>query len=318
GRAYLVMEWIDGRELNRHHESTPLSTREVIGVGILIARALKKLGQLGIFHRDLKPGNILLRRRPPRDALLPELEVEPVIIDFGIATKKPGAQITGTPAYMSPEQARGETEIDHRSDLYSLGATMFELLVGRPPHQGASPLATLARLATTPAPRASSFRANIPPRLDDTIDALLQTDPSNRPSSASGVEEMLTRCLEDNSADEFPEDENSSRLGTGTSRLVTTIVAMGLGVDARKSALVELGRLGAEAVPLGSDAVVAHLGVTKATGGEARAALEFSRSRSLRGAAVGIASGRARLQGSEGGRVRPVGEVVDRAATLAR
>src|SRR5690606_13227324 len=115
-------------------------------------------------------------------------EVEPVLIDFGIATTSTGFQIAGTPAYMSPEQASGEQEVDHRSDLYSLGATMFELLVGRPPHQGASPLATLARLATTPAPRVSSFRSNIPARLDDTIDALLQTDPAARPANATLVE----------------------------------------------------------------------------------------------------------------------------------
>lgn len=318
-RAYLVMEWVDGRQLNRYHESTPLGVREIVGVGIMVARALDKLHGLGIVHRDLKPSNLLLRRRPPRDELLPELEVEPVLIDFGIATKAPGAEVAGTPAYMSPEQARGEQSIDHRTDLYSLGATMFELLVGRPPHQGASPLATLARLATTPAPRASSFRTDLPHALDDTIDALLQTDPRQRPKDAATVQQMLAKCLDEPMPQSFPDREASSRLGTGTTRLVTTVVAMGLsGEVEQQSALVELRRAGAEAVPLGRDAVVAHLGVTKATGGEARAAIELSGTLASAGASVGIASGRARLQGSEGGRVRPVGEVVDRAATLAR
>lgn len=317
-RAYLVMEWVDGRELNRHHESTPLGVREIIGVGILVSRALGKLHSLGIVHRDLKPSNLILRRRPPREELLPELEVEPVLIDFGIATRQPTAQVAGTPAYMSPEQASGEDAIDHRTDLYSLGATMFELLVGRPPHQGASPLATLARLATTPAPRASSFRADISTRLDDAIDALLQTDPNARPATAGEVERLLIECLEGPLSEDFPEHEASSRLGAGTTRLVTTIVAKGLSELAQKSALSELRRTGAEAVPLGQDAVVAHLGVTRATGGEAAAAIEFGAGLSRAGAAVGIASGRARLQGSEGGKVRPVGEVVDRAATLAR
>lgn len=319
GRAFLAMEWIDGRELGRHHQSSPLSVREIIGIGVLLARALAKLNQLGIVHRDLKPGNILVRRRPPGDSLVQELEVEPVLIDFGLATRGSGMQIAGTPAYMSPEQASGEQEVDHRSDLYSLGATMFELLVGRPPHQGASPLATLARLATTPAPRVSSFRGNIPARLDDAIDALLQTDPAARPLDAALVEVMLQECLSEEILENFNEREASSRLGMGTSRLVTTIVGMGLrNPGEQKAALKQLREAGAEAVRLGVDAVVAHLGVTRATGGEARAALELGGALSNLGAAVGIASGRARLQEASGGKVRPVGEVVDRAATLAR
>lgn len=318
-RAFLSMEWIDGLELGRHHQSSPLEVREIIGIGILVARALARLHQLGIVHRDLKPGNILVRRRPPGDSLVRELEVEPVLIDFGIATVGVGFQIAGTPAYMSPEQASGEQEVDHRSDLYSLGATMFELLVGRPPHQGASPLATLARLATTPAPRVSSFRSNIPAHLDDTIDALLQTDPAARPANATLVEQMLLQCLNDEIPDSFEDSEVSSRFGMGTSRLVTTLVAMGLGRPGQQdAALAQLRETGAEAVRLGKDAVVAHLGVTRATGGEARAALELGGSLANLGAAVGIASGRARLQGASGGKVRPVGEVVDRAATLAR
>lgn len=318
-RAFLVMEWIDGRELSRHHQTSPLSVREVIALGVLLSRALAKLGSLGIVHRDLKPANILLRRRPPGDVLVPELEVEPVLIDFGIATRSTDAQIAGTPAYMSPEQASGEQDVDHRSDLYSLGATLFELLVGRAPHQGASPLATLARLATTPAPRASSFRGDIPQKLDDAIDALLQTDPAARPKDAAEVAQLLESCLQEEVPESFIEREASSRLGTGTTRLVTTIVGMGLSSPEEQKAIIkQLRQAGAEAVRLGADAVVAHLGVTRATGGEARAAVELGRFLSSKGAAVGIASGRARLQGAEGGKVRPVGEVVDRAATLAR
>ena len=319
GRAFLALDWIDGLELGRRQQTSPLSAREVIAIGVLICRALTAVHAAGIVHQDVKPSNLLLRRRAPGNDPLPELEVEPVLIDFGIATLGTQSGVAGTPAYMSPEQARGDGKVDSRSDLYSLGATLFELLIGRPPHQGASPLATLARLATTPAPRISSFRTDLPALLDTTIDALLQTDAADRPESASEVERLLISCLAVDSRTDFPPNEASSRIGTGTTRLVTTIVAMKLSSEgSQRAAIASLLERGAVAVPLGSDAVVAHLGVQMATGGEARAGVALGRTLAEGGAAVGIASGRARLQGTDRARVRPVGDVVDRAATLAR
>lgn len=317
GQAYLAMEWIDGYELHRHHEVTPLSAKEIIGLGVLICRALAAIHGQGVVHQDVKPANILLRSRSHEVDILPELVVEPVLIDFGVASQGGVQRAGGTPAYMSPEQAKGNGGVDHRSDLYSLGATLFELFVGRPPHQGASPLATLARLATTPAPRISSFRADISSRVDDAIDHLLQTDPMRRPENALSAELMLLRCL-DETAESFPPIEASSRLGGAATRLVTTVVAMDLSPDALAQALTEVDDLGTDAVKLGENAIVAHLGVNKATGGEAAAALNLGRVLAEAGARVGIASGRARLGGTWGGGVRPVGDVVDRAATLAR
>lgn len=318
-RPYLALEWIDGGELSRHHQSSPLGIRELLAVGILLSRGLSKLHDAGITHGDIKPSNILMRRRAPGDALVVELEVEPVLIDFGIATQGIGKAFAGTPAYMSPEQARGEKDINHLTDLYSLGATMFDLLIGRPPHQGATPLATLARLATAPAPRLSSFRADIHPLLDEAIDRLLQTDRQARPQSASEVELLFSACLHESVPDSWPHAEASSRIGTRTTRLVTTLVAMNTGSEAERDlALTEIRELGAGAAPLGKDALVAHWGVTRATGGEASAALELAQVLAKAGASVGIASGRARLEGGRSGTFRPVGEVVDRAATLSR
>ncbi|HXS18004.1 MAG TPA: serine/threonine-protein kinase, partial [Polyangiaceae bacterium] len=315
--AFLATKWIEGLELHRHHQVTPLSTREIIGLALLLCRALSAIHDCGVVHQDIKPANILLRVRTPGGDILPQLVVEPVIIDFGIAALSRRNRPRGTPAYMSPEQARGSENLDHRSDLYSLGATLFELLVGRPPHQGANPLATLARLATTPAPRVSSFRADISQRVDELIDRLLQTDPARRPSTALHVVELLHKCL-----DETPESnrptEVSGRLGVGATRLVTTVVAMNLSAATMKSAQDEVSARGAEVVQLGDRALVAHLGVEHATGAEANAALNLAQLLAATGASVGIASGRARLGEAYGGGVRPVGEVVDRAANLAR
>lgn len=318
GLPFLAMEWLEGQDLGSHQRNAPLTIREATALGILVARALGSAHASGVVHRDIKPANIVLRRRVSDPSLVPELEFEPVLVDFGIAGRKGSGDLGGTPAYMSPEQARGSALVDHRSDLYSLGATLFELLVGRPPHQGPSPIATLARIATTPAPRASTFRADLPPALDDTLEALLETEPASRPQSAADVELALLHSLDDDAHRSiFPEDP-SSRHGSRTTRLVTTLVALGLpDLESQTAAVSELTERGAAAAPLGKDAIVAHLGVEKATGGEAQIALELARRIAARNTRVGIASGRARLAPG-GGRVLPVGEVVDRAATLAR
>lgn len=316
--AYLALEWVDGFTLERHHKVTPLGPREIIGLGVLLCRGLVALHEQHVVHQDIKPANILLRRRAASGDFLPELVVEPVLIDFGIATRGAATQLGGTPAYMSPEQARSDGPIDHRTDLYSLGATLFELFVGRPPHQGAGPLATLARLATTPAPRLASFRADLPPGVDAAIEALLQTDPEARPPNAAAAEELLLDSLHDEENPSFPETEASSRLGGGHSRLVTTMVAMNLAAEDIEASLAQVRQTGALGVRLGNTAIVAHWGVDQATGSEAAAGLSLALWLSQCGGQVGVASGRSRLQNARGGRVRPVGDVVDRAATLAR
>jgi hypothetical protein len=330
GLPYLAMEWLDGQDLASHQRNTPLGVREATALAVMVARSLGTAHASGLVHRDIKPANILLRRRMGSLDFVPELEFEPVLVDFGVADRAPheregrasAPEIAGTPAYMSPEQARGDHRVDHRTDLYSLGATLFELLVGRPPHQGPSPIATLARLATTPAPRASSLRPDLPPPLDDALDWMLRTDPADRPGSAREVEKALSAALEQEVGPAFTAEEGSSRLTVSATRLVTSLVAVGFGSTdrtAQQEAVADLSGRGALAVPLGREAVVAHLGVNEATGGEATTALSMAAQLAARGCAVGVASGRARLApGSQGDVIHPVGEVVDRAAALAR
>src|SRR5690606_5157327 len=83
GRPYLALEWLDGGELSRHRKAAPLSIREVIGLGILLCRGLETVHAAGVIHADIKPSNIMLRRRAPDDGLVVELEIEPVLVDFG-------------------------------------------------------------------------------------------------------------------------------------------------------------------------------------------------------------------------------------------
>lgn len=319
GHPFLSMEWLDGQDLATHQRNAPLGVREATAMGVMLANALACAHERGLIHRDVKPANILLRRRGAFETIVPELEFEPVLIDFGVAARAGHLEMAGTPAYMSPEQARGDNIIDHRSDLYSLGATLFELIVGRPPHQGASAIATLARLATTPAPRMSVYRSGLPPGLDEAVDRLLQTDPQCRTKTAREAARQLASSLHEEVLDPYLKEEASSRLDTAGNRLVTTIVAVGFPEQARRTEAIRVLReAGALAVPLGQEALVAHLGVERATGGEAQVALRMGRRLAQQGSAVGVASGRARLEPGARGHVHPVGDVVDRAASLAR
>src|SRR5262249_27257846 len=172
----------------------PLSIQQAADLGIKVGEALSAAHDAGVFHRDIKPGNVFLCRSNESHGSLEN--VSPKIVDFGVAANK-DIRITrwgggvGTPAYMAPEQARGDAPIDARSDIYSLGATLFELIAGRPPHVGPTIIATLARLVTTSAPRLAELRRDTPPMLDSLVSRMLETDPSARPSSMKEVQEQL-------------------------------------------------------------------------------------------------------------------------------
>ncbi len=324
---YVAMEWLDGEDVAARQRRDPLSLPQVVELARLVTTALAAAHDGGVVHRDIKPGNIFLVSSPHPDAT--ELDVSPKLVDFGVAmtedihiTVTNTGDVVGTPAYMAPEQARGDAPVDARSDIYSLGATLFELVAGRPPHVGPTAIATLARLVTTPPPRLSDLRPDCPPALDALINGMLATNPSERPQSADELLETLSELeLSRVSWSQVPPgDIMSTRLGSGASRLVTTIVAIHFATEAlRERALDGLRQRGADAVPLGQDAIVAHFGARHAVGTEAVAALDVGRRLARSGAQVGIASGRARVNMlAPQGEVKPVGEVVDRASSLAR
>src|ERR687889_1860005 len=144
-----------------------------------VANALAYAHRLNVIHRDIKPENILLQ------------EGEPVVADFGVATAISAAGgdsvyvtdasfVVGTPAYMSPEQASGERDLDGRTDLYSLACVLFEMLCGQPPFAGTSPRATMARHAIEPAPSIRSLRPTVPLAVDFALQRALAKDPSAR------------------------------------------------------------------------------------------------------------------------------------------
>ncbi|HLK36507.1 MAG TPA: protein kinase [Polyangiaceae bacterium] len=326
GQPYIAMEWLEGEDIAQRQRRAPLPMAECVLVAADVADALSAAHAAGIVHRDVKPSNVFLVGSGPGASSPAQVK----LVDFGVASvqdaklTRTGA-IVGTPAYMAPEQARGDGEVDARADLYALGATLFEMLTGRPPHVGPTAIAILARLVTTPAPRLAEVFHDTPPRLDEIMACLLATLPAERPSAAADVARELREIgremgnLEGGAlsrqGDFQPLPASVATTGKGGgSRLVTTIVATHVPKGAPRSRLLtHLRARGADATELGGDAIVCHLGVRRALGDEAPRALDLGTRVARLNASVGVATGRTRID-----RTRPTGEVVDRAAALAR
>src|ERR1043166_9081818 len=146
GLLFYVMPYVEGETLrHRLERERQLTVDAAIRIACAVASALDYAHRHGVIHRGLKPENILLH------------DGEPLVMDFGIAlavSKAGGARVTqtgislGTPQYMSPEQATGDWELDARSDIYSLGAVLYEMLTGDPPHSGSTVQAIIARVLT--------------------------------------------------------------------------------------------------------------------------------------------------------------------------
>ncbi len=192
---FIVMDYVDGEDLSTLlRRNGPLTPSQAARIAAEVARALAAAHARGIIHRDIKPGNILLAQGG-----------RVLVTDFGIARAVAEAQMTlpgttlGSVQYMSPEQARGESATE-RSDLYSLGVVLFEMLAGRRPFEGDSAASiALARL-TPPVPMPSTYRAGIPPVLEAICRKAMAIDPAERFQSATSMADALEDQLADRSA----------------------------------------------------------------------------------------------------------------------
>jgi serine/threonine-protein kinase len=185
GSAFIVMEYLDGEPLDRRlARFGRLPVHETMRLARQLAISLAAAHAQHIVHRDLKPENVFL---------VPDAEVasgeRSKILDFGIAKlsdEHPGKMKThtgmlmGTPVYMSPEQCRGLAEVDHRSDIYSLGCVLFHLLTGRPPFEGEAPGDVMAAHIRERAPAPSSRTPDIPPDVDALVLRCLAKAPADR------------------------------------------------------------------------------------------------------------------------------------------
>jgi adenylate cyclase len=188
GRPYIVYEYVPGGDLKQELRAAggSLSISRALSIGSGIASALAVVHKRGIIHRDLKPGNVLLGE--DREAKLG---------DFGLALAMDRSRLTmagvvmGTASYMSPEQALGQ-ETDARTDLYALGAMLYELVTGRPPFVGDSTAAVTSQHVHAAPVAPSEHNAAVPPSLDALILRMLAKASDQRPESASVVVEELT------------------------------------------------------------------------------------------------------------------------------
>ena len=194
GRAWLVLEWLEGEDLRRRQAWRPLSVPEALEAARQAALGLDALHTAGIVHRDLKPSNFYLVGSPSGP-------VELKLIDLGTARAGGRTALTtegwtvGTPAYMSPEQARGDADISALSDVFSLGIVLFELLTGRRPFRGADHYAILAKIVLEDAPRLSELVTGAPPELDTIVARALAKRPEHRFPSAREMSEELARLM---------------------------------------------------------------------------------------------------------------------------
>lgn len=186
GRQYFIMELLEGKTLKAYFkERGALAPDEALPILRRIARALDAAHKAGIAHRDLKPDNVFL--------VFDEDGTFPKLLDFGVAKllddsvtlhKTGTGTPMGTPLYMSPEQWRGKN-VDHRSDIFSLGVIAFELLAGERPYQGETPMDLMVKVATEEPPLLSSVIEDVPPGVDEAITKMLASEPDNRPQQAS-------------------------------------------------------------------------------------------------------------------------------------
>ena len=186
GQPYFVMRLMAGSSLADQIEKGPVSLQEAARIMDRLGPALDEAHSKGVIHRDLKPGNILFDRVG-----------EPYVSDFGIAkiaqgqsTTVTGGAIIGTPAYMSPEQAQGET-VDGRSDIYALGVILYEMLAGSQPYQATTPMAVVVKHITDPIPHILDVNPRLPAGIEVIIEKAMAKNPSDRFSTAGELAAAL-------------------------------------------------------------------------------------------------------------------------------
>jgi len=189
GRPFFAMEHVEGRSLKEFSSSKDLSVQQILELATQISEGLHAAHEKGVTHRDIKPSNILVGSHGRAK-----------IVDFGLASVVGKDQLTktgstlGTIGYMSPEQVHGH-EIDHRSDLFSLGVVLYELITQRNPFRGDSEAATLKAVSDDTAEPLARYRSGIPDELQRTVSKLLEKDPSMRYQTGAGVISDLKRLI---------------------------------------------------------------------------------------------------------------------------
>ncbi len=245
---YMAMEMLHGIDLRTRIARSIPPVTETLALVTQVAEGLAFAHEHGVVHRDVKPGNIMIVRGEHAK-----------IMDFGIARlqlsdiKTQTGVLLGTPRYMSPEQIAGRA-IDQRSDLFSLGAVLYEMLVGKPPFSGTDTAQLMYNIATVPHTAPSRFNRDVPPLLDLIVARALEKDYAGRYQSAGEMTADLKACLSSLQAPLAGIDTaaqsatlklpatGSAQTDAGTEILSRTVAATGNAADAQTQLLTSGGR----------------------------------------------------------------------------
>ena len=263
-RPFIAMELVEGTPLDERLKEGPLSLRETLDVAVQVADALDAAHAKGIVHRDIKPANISISERG-----------RVKVLDFGLAKKIPGeahsdpesstqvltqpGQILGTPSYMSPEQALAKP-VDPRSDVFSLGAVLYEMTTGRLPFPGANFGETIQKLVNDPPEALARFNYDVSPELERIVRKCLEKDPDRRYQSARELQVDLENLKRDSDASAYPQssfETTSSGARLAERRAKRRLVVGAIGVVLLIAVVFFVARLGTRpAFPRGKSIAV--------------------------------------------------------------
>jgi len=236
---FIVMEYVEGRTIDAHIKQRPLKTDEIIEIGLATADAIAEAHSKGITHRDIKPANIMLTPRGTVKVLdfglakISTAHIERAASNISTAIKTDSGQVMGTVAYMSPEQALGR-EVDHRTDLFSLGTVLYEMATGKRPFTGRTGTETIDQIVHTQPPAIPRFNDDIPQELERIICKCLEKDRERRYQTARELVVDLKNLRRDSLAnlpDRARSDEARTRWPArrlAVIALVTILVAFGI------------------------------------------------------------------------------------------
>jgi len=249
GIEYLVLEYLDGETLAERLKRGPLPLEQVVNIGAELADALDKAHRQNIIHRDIKPGNVMLSKSGTK------------LMDFGLAKPSSGGTVAfgsetasaltitdkqtilGTAAYMSPEQVQG-LALDPRSDIFSLGAVLYEMATGQRAFAGTSSISVLSAILEKQPPPITELQPIAPPALDEVITRCLKKDPEQRWQNARDLAIILDSVLAQRQSPTVrPQTHWRTTVVLGTLILVATAFSFVAGVRLRKETSAKSVRL---------------------------------------------------------------------------
>jgi serine/threonine-protein kinase len=197
GTPYIVMEYLEGETLSQHLRSVSrMPIEETVGILVQVARGLQRAHAEGIVHRDIKPGNIFLAHTSDDGIVAKVFDFGVVkLLDAANGTETVAGMFVGTPQFMSPEQAMGRTDVDHRTDIYSMGVLAYRMLTGRSVYEVASIPALVLQICNGPLPKLRDALPDLPADVESWFQRTCARDPNLRFDSAVECVEELVRAV---------------------------------------------------------------------------------------------------------------------------